>query len=309
VNDMKTILALMIFGSIATFVASALDSRSKKKSMDERVKALDTTQDGISLEEIEMSKSFSERVLVPVFTKIGGALGNYTPSGFLERIEKKLLSAGMKKTDPLAFLGLKGIISVCVLIAALIVGSIMNIEPGAFAMNLLALPAISFVLPDIWLSSVDRARKTEINDSLPDLLDLLTVSVEAGLGFEQALKHSSEKMKGKISDEVKRMLQEMRVGKKRSEALRDMSDRVEIPDLTSFAAAMIQADQLGVSVADVLRVQSDAMRQKRRQRAEEAAMKAPLKLLFPLVFFIFPTLFIILLGPAFISIMENFQSG
>jgi len=133
--------------------------------------------------------------------------------------------------------------------------------------------------------------------------------VEAGLGFEQALKHSSEKMKGKISDEVKRMLQEMRVGKKRSEALRDMSDRVEIPDLTSFAAAMIQADQLGVSVADVLRVQSDAMRQKRRQRAEEAAMKAPLKLLFPLVFFIFPTLFIILLGPAFISIMENFQSG
>jgi len=220
-----------------------------------------------------------------------------------------LLSAGMKKTDPLAFLGLKGIISVCVLIAALIVGSIMNIEPGAFAMNLLALPAISFVLPDIWLSSVGRARKTEINDSLPDLLDLLTVSVEAGLGFEQALKHSSEKMKGKISDEVKRMLQEMRVGKKRSEALRDMSDRVEIPDLTSFAAAMIQADQLGVSVADVLRVQSDAMRQKRRQRAEEAAMKAPLKLLFPLVFFIFPTLFIILLGPAFISIMENFQSG
>jgi tight adherence protein C len=138
---------------------------------------------------------------------------------------------------------------------------------------------------------------------LPDVLDLLTVSVEAGLGFDQAVVKVIEKFKGPLAEEFHRTLQEVRMNKPRREALRALADRVGIDDLTAFIAALIQADQLGVSIAKVLRIQSDQMRIKRRQRAEEQAQKASIKMLFPLIFFIFPAMFIVLLGPAVLSMM------
>ena len=144
--------------------------------------------------------------------------------------------------------------------------------------------------------------------ALPDVLDLLTVSVEAGLGFDGALHKVSEKMKGALVEECSRLLNEMRVGVPRRNALVAMADRCNLPDISIFTTSLIQADQLGVSISNVLRVQSAAMREKRKQRAQEAAMKAPVKMLLPLVLFIFPTIFVILLGPAILQIIDTFAN-
>jgi tight adherence protein C len=306
---MKLMLTALVFFSITFFTYGIFDSRSRKRLLRNRLRELDITDEGISLEEIEMAKSFVERVLKPLVLKIGRILSNYTPKGFLERAAQKLTRAGFPRTDPVTYLGVKAVLAAGFLGFSLLLGLAAKSEISEMMVLFLILTAIGFMAPDFWIQTVGNKRKSEISGKLPDLLDLLTVSVEAGLGFDQALMYSSDKMKGPISEEIKRMLQEMRLGTKRSEALRDLADRVCLPDLTSFCAALIQADQLGVSIADVLRVQSDGMRQKRRQRSEEMAMKAPLKLLFPLIFFIFPTIFIILLGPAVISVMENLHFG
>ncbi|MCK4720116.1 type II secretion system F family protein, partial [bacterium] len=164
---------------------------------------------------------------------------------------------------------------------------------------------IGYFLPDIWLKSKVGARKAEIQRKLPDALDLLTVSVEAGLGFDMALNKVVEKLKGPLAEEFGRVLHEVRMGKPRRDAMKAMSVRVDSPDVSQFIAALVQADKLGVSLANVLRVQSDQMRLKRKQRAEETAMKAPLKMSFVLVFFVLPALMIVLLGPAVISVIEQ----
>jgi tight adherence protein C len=162
-----------------------------------------------------------------------------------------------------------------------------------------------YLLPTLWLSSQIRRRQTEIVKALPDALDLLTISVEAGLGFDAALSKVAEKWDNELSLAFNRVIQEIRVGKLRREALRDMAENMDVPDVTSFVAAIIQADQLGVSISKVLRIQSEQMRIRRRQRAEEKAHQAPVKMLFPMVFLIFPALFIILLGPAVLVVMNS----
>lgn len=305
---MKIILMILVFLSSAFFIFGIFESRLKKRSLRDRLEQLDATSDGISLEEIEMSKSFFERAIKPALLKIGRIFSSYTPSSFQERITHKLTRAGYQKADPLLYIGIKCCSAVLFLGISAIIAALAHLKIMEMTIYIIIFPGLGFFIPDMLLISAGNRRRGDIAGRLPDLLDLLTVSVEAGLGFEQALMHASEKMKGAISVEIKRVLQEMRLGKKRSESLRALADRIMLPDLTSFCAALIQADQLGVSISDVLRVQSDSMRLKRRQRSEEIAMKAPLKLLFPLVFFIFPTLFVILLGPAVISIMNNLKT-
>ena len=164
---------------------------------------------------------------------------------------------------------------------------------------------IGFIAPEIWLSRRIKARRKAILLNIPDALDLLTISVRAGLGFDAALAKVVEKMTGPLIDEFQRALAELRVGKSRKEALRDIVARTQVPALTSFIGAIIQAETLGVSISKVLQVQSEQLRIERRQRAEEMAAKAPIKMLFPLVGCIFPSIFIVILGPAIISIMVN----
>lgn len=160
---------------------------------------------------------------------------------------------------------------------------------------------------DLWMSGRIRRRKNEVQRTLPDLLDLLTVSVEAGLGFEGALMKIVEKTHGILPDEFLMVLREIKMGKSRREALKAMADRLNVDMLSNFIGSIIMAEQLGISIANILRIQSKEMRQKKRQRAEETAQKAPIKMLIPMVMFIFPAIFIILLGPAFIQIMRTFQ--
>jgi tight adherence protein C len=297
----------MVFISITMLLVGIVTSRREASTVRARLDALTTLDEGLSLEEVELSRPFRERVLIPVFGKFGSLLAKYSPKGLRDRYAARLAQSGNLRMDPMVFLGVKALAAIALLGFAVLICFLAHMPIKQFTIYFLMFPTMGYVLPDLWLGMQTGHRKAAISAALPDLLDLLTVSVEAGLGFDQAMAKSAEKMGGPLTQEIKRTQHEMRMGKSRADALRSFSDRVGIPDLTSFCAALIQADQLGVSIASVLRVQSDSMRTKRRQRAEEAAMKAPLKMLFPLIIFIFPTLFIILLGPAIINIMENFK--
>jgi tight adherence protein C len=172
-----------------------------------------------------------------------------------------------------------------------------------------AIGAIGFFVPELWLSRRIKKRQKEILLAVPDTLDLLTISVRAGLSFDGALSKVVEKVQGALSDEFRRALAEIRVGKVRREALRDIVGRTDVPALSNFIGAIVQAEQLGVPIAKVLQVQSEQLRIERRQRAEEAAAKAPIKMLFPLVGCIFPSMFIVILGPAVILIALNMSNG
>jgi tight adherence protein C len=304
---MQIILAILVFISMSFFVYGAMGAGYRRRMFRARLEALDVTGAGMSLDDMEMSRSFVERVLMPLFARVGKRLSAHTPKGSFERQRGRLQRAGYAKADPITFLGIKcvaalgglGLSALCVALCKMKLESVLP--------HLAICAYVGFKAPEMYLVSRTKRRKEAIGAGLPDLLDLLCVSVEAGLGFDQALMRSTEKMSGPISDEFKRVLQEIRMGLKRSEALRALADRVQQADLTAFCATLIQADQLGVSISEVLRVQSESMRQKRRQRAQEAAMKAPIKLLFPLVAFIFPTIFVVLLGPAGIKVYEVFS--
>jgi len=205
------------------------------------------------------------------------------------------------------FLGLRLFVAVVFGVLAFLIGSFSPSLSGLVKMLVpLGGAALGFFLPVLWLSSKIGKRKHEIVKSLPDAMDLLTITVEAGMGFDGALQKVAEKWDNELSRAFSKVVQEMRLGIIRREALRNMSYNMDVPDVTSFVAAIIQADQLGVSIAKILRIQSEQMRVKRRQRAEEQANKAPIKMLFPMVFLIFPALFVVLLGPAVLIIMETF---
>jgi len=166
-----------------------------------------------------------------------------------------------------------------------------------------------YLFPDLWLRQKVQGRQKEIRLSLPNALDLLTISVEAGLGFDAALVRVTEKYRNALTEEFTQVLNEVRLGRARLEALDDMGRRVAVEELHSFIQALIQSEQLGVGIAKVLRIQSEEMRRKRRQRAEEQAAQASLKMLFPMIIFIFPTIFIVLMGPAVLLVLHSFSGG
>jgi tight adherence protein C len=164
---------------------------------------------------------------------------------------------------------------------------------------------VGYILPGIWLGQKIGKRKKEILKALPDAIDLLSISVEAGLGFDQALSRVAVKWDNELSWEFQRMLSEMRVGKSRREALKELAARTGVDDLATFVTSIVQADQLGVSITQVLRIQAVQLRQRRRQRAEEQAHKAPILMLFPMIFLIFPAIYVVILGPAIPQVMKS----
>jgi len=259
-----------------------------------------------TLEEIELSLPFSERVIRPILQKVATLIGRMTPSQTLARTRRYLELAGLsQKIGPAEFVAARYILS-------LVLGGVVILLMGRLDIPMsrkLLLIVVSFVLgyylPGSWLGSKIRQRQKEILKSLPDALDLLTICVEAGLSFDAAMAKVVEKWDNELSRAFARVLQEIQLGKLRREALRNMADTMDIRDVSNFVAALIQADQLGVSIAKVLRIQSDQMRVRRRQRAEELARQAPIKMIIPIVFLIFPALFIILLGPGVLTVMRS----
>lgn len=297
------IVPVLIFITVA-LLAFAL-SAPQSSPLQERLKAY-----GYDVKKYsggDLTQPFTARVLAPLLAWLAGLVRGLTPQKQRERAAARLYQAGQPMGVG-AFLTLRFIVMVglpiIALLPALLAGRLgwLNIIIALFLLY------IGGRLPDIWLSFRISARQDKIRKSLPDAIDLITVCVEAGYGLEAAIDKVSERTSGPLTDELRRALAEIQLGKPRREALRDLSTRAGVPDLQSFIAAILQADQMGVSIAQVLRVQADAMRVRRQQRAEELARQAPVKMLFPLLLLIFPALMTVILAPAFIRIMGLFST-
>ncbi len=254
----------------------------------------------------EMLAGFGQRVLEPIGTGIRDVVKRLTPVGYVEQVKRKVVLAGNPpgfEVDRLLVLKVVGTAAPLLwwplVYLGLELGGIMGMAVFGF------LSAVSFLGADLAIDNKIEARKGEMARRLPDMLDLLVISVEAGLGFEQALERTATAVPGTLSDEFRRMLQETRIGATRADALRALDERTDVPELRSFILAMLQADTFGVSIARILRTQADEMRVRRRLAAQELAQKAPVKMLFPLAVCIFPAIFIVVLGPAFVAISET----
>ncbi len=248
---------------------------------------------------------FSERVMIPVFGELARLIIELLPHTFVKRIGRQLVSAGQPMTTQAFFATvlISGIMvpaSVLALVVLLTGGEI----PPVAALFALAFTGVGVIAPLMWLRRRVRARKLAIWKSLPDAFDLITVSVEAGLGLDAAMRQVSEKLRGPLAEEIGRTLREVGMGRPRREALEEMAERAGVKELATFVNAIIQAEQLGTSLGRVLRAQGLTLRIHRRQRAEELSRKAPVKLVFPLVFFIMPTFFIVTLGPIFVHFVK-----
>jgi tight adherence protein C len=307
--DTATLVPILVAGAAALailFIAIGLAGSSSVDPVQARLTQLGTMQ-AKNLEELELQAPFLERTLRPLAGRLSGTMTRFTSSSFTAQTEKNLALAGNPGNLRVAdWMGIKVISGVVfAILFFLLFTFVLNTGPIlGVALGVVGL-VVGYIVPEFWLGRRRRARQHAIVLQLPDALDLLTISVRAGLGFDAALGKVVEKMVGPLVDEFRRALAEVRVGKARRDALRDIIPRTEVPALTNFIGAIIQAEQLGVAISKVLQVQSEQLRIERRQRAEEMAAKAPIKMLFPLVGCIFPSLFIVILGPAIILIIKN----
>ncbi len=297
------LIACAVFGSVALLVIGL--GRRTSSVMESR---LDEFRDQTTMfdgEEADLNISFAARILKPGMEGMAGAFGSVLPASLLTKLERQLVMAG----NPMTLNTFVGIWAACVLFmtgfilfAVITVG--MTVGPLQ-AFMVLVFGIVGWMLPRIWLSGRVKARQKEVVKSLPDALDLVTVCVEAGLGLDAALARVASWSDGPLADEITRMLRDITMGKLRREALIELTERLEVEELTSFVNSVIQAEQLGVGIAQVLRVQSEQIRTRRRQKAEKAAHEAAIKMLFPLVLFIFPAFILVILGPAGIRITQS----
>lgn len=263
------------------------------------------TERAMTLEELELQQPFHERVIIPATRSILATLGKYGPKQSAERLKVNLQMAGNPGgITPAMFVGLRVVLAL-ILGAIVILVTFRTMPPTQALLYSVVGLVLGYMLPVIWLGRKITQRKRAITKALPDALDLLCISVEAGLAFDLALQRVTQKWDDDLSREFKKVLSDIRLGRTRREALKDLADRTGVEDVQTFTAAVIQADQLGVSMSKILRLQSDQMRVRRRQRAEELAQQAPIKMLFPMVFLIFPALFVVILGPAVPRIMSS----
>lgn len=296
------IIVVILLGVAGSLVFLGLRQTQKGDPLDQRLAEFAERGEAASLEEIEMSAPFVERVIIPLANRLGEMALRFTPQQALDDIERKLEMAGNPKgIKPTTFFAARFIIAGLIGVLLIFVFSLSNSQSLFSLRNMgitFAFVMLGFSIPNLMISGRVTRRQNEVRKSLPDALDLLTICVEAGLGFEGAMKKVQEKWDNELSLAFGRALKEIQLGKIRREAMRDMADRIGAREMDSFVAAVIQSEQLGVSMAKILRIQSDDMRVKRRQYAEAEAQKAPVKMLFPMVFLIFPTIMLILLGPA-----------
>jgi tight adherence protein C len=262
-----------------------------------------------SIREKELLKPITDRVVGPAlgwFTGLGRAI---TPQGYVDKTKAKLVHAGLTGPDTLdRFLAVRVITLALIPVWLFLAYWVIPVDGGRAKLGIFALLTLFSILgPDAWLNRKVAERQYAIRVKLPDILDLLVISVEAGLGFEQALDRTVDSVPGPLSDEFARMLNEVRAGSSRADAMRAMDERINVSEVRSFVLAILQADTFGVSIGRVLRSLADEMRIKRRQLAQEEAQKAPVKMLIPMVFCIFPALFVVVIGPAIINISNNFK--
>lgn len=303
---MAVAVGLVIF-AIASGVHDKQVVRESLRSLDGY--DMDPTPLAVSNPRAEaLAESLGKRALVPAMEKLVDIGRRFTPVGYVAKVRQKFTIAGIQSPDAVdRFIAIKAVLTplgIVLGVGNLLFGFVLSGMMGLVASFVLGFGLAYF--PDLWINRKAEERQTAVMKSLPDVLDLLTISVEAGLGFEQALDRVIASVPGPLSDEFTRMLGESRSGASRADAMRAMDERCGVPELRSFVLAIVQADAFGVSIGRVLRAQSEEMRIKRRQLAQEKAQKAPVKMLIPMVFCIFPALFCVVLGPAALNIQENF---
>lgn len=313
---METIIFVLIIvgvliGAIALVVLGLRDSKQSDPLQD-RLAEFAARGEKVNLEEIELSQPLSERVILPLARHFGEFAIRFTPQNALQATSRKLELAGNPSgLEPATFWAMRFILAIFLGGFILFIFKIGSI-PWSLGMKLLVVAGfifLGFYVPDMLISSKIQRRQKNIRKALPDALDLLTICVEAGLGFDGAMGKVYDKWDNELSLAFGRVGREIQLGKLRRDALRDMSERIGIPELTSFVAAVIQSEQLGVSMARVLRIQADQMRIKRRQLAEEEAHKAPIKMLIPMALLIFPSICIVLMTPAFLRLLSSSLGG
>jgi tight adherence protein C len=305
---------MIAFTIITAFLAVLLGGigyyrTSSRFAVEKRIEQI-MTADAQTAEE-ELAKPFIQRVLLPIGDSTAKLFRGYTPTEVAERTHKKLVMAGLyPRVTAVQLLGLCWFSAAgSVILVFLMILALGNAPGGEIAysdpFNLFYLLIGAFggyILPQFVLSRKMRARQEQILIALPYSIDILSISVEAGMGFDAAVAYTMRKIKGPLTEEFSKTLNEIRLGKPRLEALEDLGNRAGVDDLKTFITAVVHASRLGGSITNTLRVQADSIRVRRRQRAQEQAMKAPIKIVFPLVLFIFPALFVVLLGPALISV-------
>jgi len=297
------IIGVLVFLAVASLImglARRSPSLIEARMQDFRTRTANTVEG-----EADLNVPFSERVLLPSVEAMANAATSVLPARVLANIEKQLIRAGnpMSLNAYVVFWMISVfLISGLMLTAVVVVWGAVGIQQAAVV---LMFAAVGWMAPGLWLKGRLGARQKLVLKTLPDALDLVTTCVEAGLGLDGALARVAEKSSGPLADELTRMLRDVAMGKLRREALTELADRIGVDELTSFINAIIQAEQLGVGIAQVLRVQSDQMRTRRRQRAEQTAHEAPIKMIFPLVLFIFPAFMLVILGPAVIRIATS----
>lgn len=302
-------VGLAVAGVVFTFASRGAERAEARETL-RQVDGYDVSaaaNAGI-IDDNELQGSFMDRVGKQMFTGVGDLGRKFTPAGYIEKVRHKFVMAGRDSTAEVDRFLANRVFAICAV--PLVIGFMFVWNPLEFAgmTRLMIVGLVIAVLvmgPEAKLTRAVDSRQAAIMADLPDVLDLLTISVEAGLGFEQALDRTISTVPGPLSTEFARMLGETRAGASRAEAMRSMDARIDITEVRSFVLAILQADTFGVSIGRVLRAQADEMRIRRRQIAQEKAQKAPVKMLIPMVFCIFPALFVVILVPAMIQIVDS----
>jgi len=296
------LIATLLFASVALVLSGLRARKPATSTMESRIQELRTRSVALDPDDVDLEVPFLDRVLKPSVEGLAHAVSAILPASVLSDIQEKLTMAG----NPMR---LNSFVTFWVVCSATMIGLgvviFIALPPSLMLQKVafgLLFGILGIFIPRLWLSGKVKSRQKTVIKAMPDALDLITTCVEAGLGLDAALARVAEKSTGPLADELSRMLRDVAMGKLRRDALQELADRVGVEELTSFITSIIQAEQLGVSIAPVLRVQSDQLRTKRRQRAERQAHEAPIKMIFPLVLFIFPAFLVVILGPAMIRI-------
>jgi len=303
---MVFVLGVLLVLLAVLVVSMALGEAKPAKGLGRSIAALEAMAQAPAEMRAELDKPFDDRVLRPLQGRALALGRRLTGADSTERVRRKLDLAGNPRdwsVDRVISLKVIGAVAFAVIGPALAV--VMGASVTLSIVALLAGLVLGFFAPDLYLYQRTHDRSEQVQRALADAIDLMTISVESGLGFDAAVQQVARNTEGPLAEEFARVLREMQIGKGRAEALRALSDRTNVADLKSFVSAMVQADTFGIPIAQVLRVQSGEMRIKRRQRAETKAQQVPVKITIPLIFCILPALFIAVMGPAAINIMDN----
>lgn len=307
-EELNTTL-ILVLGAVAFLLVVGsiiLLRRAEDDPLANRISEYASRDEPVSIEEIELTLPLTDRIIVPIIRRISDFIVRLTPQSTLERTARHLELAGSPRNMSAANFMVIRIVSTITMAGLFFwVSANWDTGTGNRILYTVGITVLGYMLPQMLLQSKIDRRKQAIIKKFPDALDLMSICVDAGLTFDGAMSKVDEKWDDPLAREFGRVIYEIQLGKTRRQALRDMTNRIDVPDVTSFVAAILQADQLGVSIGKVLRIQSEQMRIRRRQRAEEKAHQAPVKMLFPMVFLIFPAMFIVLLGPAAFQVIRS----